>query len=234
MRKQFNLQDWLKDESQKIETRNGRPAHYIGLDRAGWQVFEIFRANGTSEYTTYHDSYLYDGPGESTYDLFIVTPEPELTEFEIHLLDWLSSDTSGEIPMERMKEVVRNRAKELLSLAREQLIKEGYVIEKKAYHDAVEKVDPEVMKDVSENVDAMMEEALRLEYEKGRADALKDMPRWRYAYTLIEDALEGLRHPGLHYTNEDCLVIIPEDSNDAKCILLKDLKKLPGFKEDEK
>ena len=79
--------------------------------------------------------------------------------------------------MERMKEVVRNRAKELLSLAREQLIKEGYVIEKKAYHDAVEKVDPEVMKDVSENVDAMMEEALRLEYEKGRADALKDMPR---------------------------------------------------------
>jgi hypothetical protein len=176
----FTLDAWLKDKSQKIETRNGRPVHYIGLDRAGWQVFEIFRKNGTSEYRTYHDSYMYCGPEESTYDLFIVTPEEELTEFEIRLLDWLSDDTSGEIPMERMKEVVRNRAAELLSIAREQFIKDGYVIEKKAFHDAVKKVDPEVMKEVSESVDAM-NEALRLEYEKGRAEALKDLPRWKKA-----------------------------------------------------
>lgn len=228
MRKQFNLQDWLKDESQKIETRNGRPAHYIGLDRAGWQVFEIFRANGTSEYKTYHNSYLYDGPGESTYDLFIVEEE-KLTPFEVAVKSWMGA--AEDIVID--DSWVKNCAKELLSLAREQFIKDGYVIEKKVYHDVVEKVDPEVMKEVSENVDAT-KEALRLEYEKGRADALKDMPRWQYAYSLITDYDGTTINPEMHYTTDKSLVVVPENSNKAKCLMLNDLKKLPGFKEDEK
>ena len=228
MRKQFNLQNWLKDESQKIETRNGRPAHYIGLDRAGWQVFEIFRANGTSEYKTYHDSYLYDGPGESTYDLFIVEEE-KLTPFEVAIKSWMG--VAEDVVID--DSWVKNCAKELLSLAREQFIEEGYVIEKKAYHDVVEKVDPEVMKEVSETVDAM-KEALRHEYEKGRADALKDMPRWQYAYSLITDYDGTTINPEMHYTTDNFLVVVPENSNKAKCLMLNDLKKLPGFKEDEK
>lgn len=52
------------------------------------------------------------------------------------------------------EDIIKANAAELLSLAREQFVKDGYVIEKKAFHDAVKKVDPEVMKEVSENMDA--------------------------------------------------------------------------------
>ena len=59
----------------------------------------------------------------------------------------------------------------------EQFIKDGYVIEKKAFHDAVEKVPPEVMKEVSDNVDKENELAKKhLEgYIKGREDTLREM-----------------------------------------------------------
>lgn len=209
----FTLDAWLKDKSQKIETRNGRPVHYIGLDRAGWQVFEVFRKNGTSEYRTYHDSYLYSGPRESTFDLFIVTPEEELTEFETALMEFVNA-REPKNPM--TLEGAKNNGSILLNIAREQFIKDGYVIEKKAFHDAVEKVAPEVMKEVFDKVDT--EEALRLGYEKGRADALKDLPRWE-RITLREDtSFLGCR-------NEDELF------HKGRVIALSELEKLPGFNE---
>ena len=58
--------------------------------------------------------------------------ETELTEFELHLLDWMSSDCNGKIPMNDMKRAVRLRAKELLELAKNEICKgctvniEGY------------------------------------------------------------------------------------------------------------
>ena len=71
---------------------------------------------------------------------------------------------------------IRNWAAELLALAREQLIKDGYVIEKKAFHDAVEKVSPETMKEVSDNVDKMKEGLTELE------QCLLDYGNERYMY----------------------------------------------------
>ena len=50
--------------------------------------------------------------------------KPELSEFELKLLDWLSSDTCGEIPMDEMKKCVKNRAEELLDLAKEEVLKD--------------------------------------------------------------------------------------------------------------
>lgn len=222
----FTLDAWLKDKSQKIETRNGRPVHYIGLDRAGWQVFEVFRTNGTSEYRTYHDSYLYSGPGESTFDLFIVTPKEELTPFEKKMIQFSDERNSMEcdnLPEDREDEILADhlhgKAAELLDLARDQFIKDGYVIEKKAFHDAVEKVAPEVMKEVSDKVD--MEEALRLGYEKGKADALKDLPRWK---KCCPDTGQIILYKG--FCNEqNCLYV------GGYKIMLSDLEKLP--KEDE-
>lgn len=70
-------------------------------------------------------------------------------------------------------EAVKETTTKLLNLAREEFVRQGYVIEKKAFHDAVKKVDPEVMKKVSEKWGAM-KEALRIEYERGKADAFKD------------------------------------------------------------
>ena len=146
----------IESGEYKVETRDGSPARVLCWDANSYTpiVFLVtehdYLDDKDKEYVyscnNFGRAFSIDGPR----DLFIITPEEELTEFEIRLLDWLSDDTSGEIPMERMKEVVRNRAAELLSLAREQPIKDGYVIEKKTFHDAVKRVDPEVKKEVSE------------------------------------------------------------------------------------
>ena len=127
---------------------------------------------------------------ESLYDkLFIITPKEEMTPFEKELARVIGFAISRSVvfPDDYMEAFIKSWSGSLLSLAREQFVKDGYVIEKKAFHDAVKKVDPEVMKAVSENVD--MKEALRLEYEKGRADVLKDLPRWENVKSpAIDDA----------------------------------------------
>ena len=121
--------------------------------------------------------------------------------------------TAAVSPYRTSEDFAKRHSAELLSLAREQFIQDGYVIEKKAFHDAVEKVDPEVMKEVSENVDAI-NEALRLEYEKGRADVLKNLPRWDESQFEMDAPCVNLEwlHVG------------------KKMIYLPDLEKLPGFR----
>lgn len=83
--------------------------------------------------------------------------EEELTTFEEKVKELIRTypvatrENRGNLIYE-----VREIASELLSLAREQFIKDGYVIEKKIFHDAMEKVDPEVKKEVSENMDMIL------------------------------------------------------------------------------
>lgn len=194
MRKQFNLQDWLKDKSQKVETRDGRPVKIISFEMTDTNDCPIaaqFRlCAGTPVVYLFDKEGHYKGEGDSNYDLLIVTPEEELTEFEQEVSDIVEyCKKNGE---NVVKGYAKRHAKSLLFLAREQLIKEGYVIEKKAFYDAVKKVDPKVIKEVSEKWDAM-KEALRLEYERGKADALKDIPKWRKFAPNINDILSEQR-----------------------------------------
>jgi len=209
---------------------------------------------------------MFEGDKFDIIEAFIQKKLSRLTEFELRLLDWLSSDTSGEIPMERMKEIVKNRAAELLALAREQFIKDGYIIEKKAFHDAVEKVSPEVMKEVSDNVDNMKEELTELdqclldyanqrdecEYDPTnvaelnekvidltkfyanvlRTIILKDLPKWRKWENGACGNSDGIPiaivKRGIDYKLVSTLGIQCE-----QYIMLSDLEKLPGFKEDK-
>lgn len=194
----FTLEAWLKNKSQKVETRNGRPVHYIGLDRAGWQVFEVFRTNGTSEYRTYHDSYLYSGPGESTFDLFIVTPEPELTSWEKFISGCLQKH--GLLDCGASDRIAKECSAELLDLARTELICQGNFV-------------------VSiEEFEKCFIEA----QEKGRKEALKDLPRWENVKIPATDIakvwVDALDSFWLQHKN--------------KKILVQSLEKLPGFKED--
>lgn len=153
----FTLDVWLEDKSQKIETRNGRPVHFIGLDRAGWQVFEVFRTNGTSEYRTYHDSYMYCGPEETAYDLFIVTPEEEMSEFVKEYCQlYKEGYADGQAGSEQLSDaILKASAAELLALAR---------------------------KELSEQIVDHKKEA----YENGKAQALKTLPRWKPAATAYD------------------------------------------------
>lgn len=153
--------------------------------------------------------YVFDENGEHKVSgeedrLFIVTPEPEMSEMEISLLSWLSDDTSGEIPMERMKQVVKARAAELLSLAKSQLLQSGELL-------------------TQEHHEKLMETL--------REECKKDLPRWRIWRNGACGNSEGypiaLVHRGCGFNLVSTLGI-----NGEKYIMLSDLEKLPGFKDE--
>lgn len=203
MRKQFNLQDWLKDKSQKVETRNGRIVHNI------WPVKEqlIFNGKG-AEVCALIDGeddalvffeggkYLPENP-ESPFDLFLVTQEPELTDFEKalesfynHHLQVCTYDNQGTV-----EDSLHDGASKLLSIARKQLQPEIDAEIEKAYKNADE-----------------------VQYRKGREEALKDLPRWRFSTGCFDN---GWINDGVLYYK-------------FHAIPLKTLEELPGFKEDER
>ena len=195
----------IESGEHKVETRDGKKVRVLCYDANNiTPVVALVTFNDGSEGS--RDYYL-DGSmncdRENPLDLFIVTPEEELTEFEKAIKDMIKPYAAWP------DDIFKEESAKLLFLAREQFIKDGYVIEKKAFHDAVEKVDPGIMKEVSKNVDMT-------EYEKGRADALKDLPRWNDSRWIYEDG--WLQDGFLYYRNHS--------------IPLKDLEKLPGFKED--
>ena len=98
----------------------------------------------------------------------------ELNDFEKAAIDYKYGGHDPSLFDPGYFDTARNEATELLSLAREQFIKDGYVIEKKAFHDAVEKVDPEVMEQVSEAVDLSNFEYMMLRYVQEGANAKDD------------------------------------------------------------
>ena len=96
MRKQFNLQDWLKDKSQRVETRDGLAVTDIHLTK--------YRDENVVVYYVGRDMWICGEEGnvnidktECKYDLFIVTPEEEMTEFEMGIRSWISAAISVEV-----------------------------------------------------------------------------------------------------------------------------------------
>lgn len=129
-----------------VENRDG--VHVTILE---WDIFihgmdhmMLIRYNDKYEFV--HSNGRINRTGQDcNLDLFIVTPEEELTDFEKKLWEVLKSEGSPIGPIEKFtnadNEVFHSYAAKLLPLAREQFIKDGYIIEKKAFHDAVEKID---------------------------------------------------------------------------------------------
>jgi hypothetical protein len=105
---------------------------------------------------------MFEGDKFDIIEAFIQKKLSRLTEFERAFLERVFHQKPEDLD-EETKEIFLEDARFVLALAREQFIKDGYVIEKKAFHDAVEKVDPEVMKEVSDNVDNMKEELTELD-----------------------------------------------------------------------
>lgn len=197
----FTLEAWLKDKSQRVETRDGRVVHNI------WRVKEPSYTNnrkmevcalidGEEDALVFFEGGRYlptTKDTDSPFDLFIVTPEPELSEFEkgcIRLYqDGRDDGFAGDnLSDENLKEC----SAELLALARKELIKEG----------------------TSKNeMGTMLYDA---GFEDGKAEALKDLPRWNESRGVHRD---GWINDGfLYYKNHS--------------IQLSSLEKLPGFKED--
>ena len=293
MRKPFDLETYRAHPEMRVELGiiDPWPVRIVCDDLNGDDLIVIVKnPNGKEEALIYtkegkHKAYC----PKIDSDLFIVTDEPELNEFQQNLKS--ICDACIKAPCVDTTEVAIVESKKLLSLAREQLIHEGYIIEKKTFHDAVENVESEVTKEVKENVDRVnggltkFEEAVdnvirsyRCDSEKdengitlnyqdwikkmsaelfeiarkeligetltsdpketalykagvldGKAEALKGLPKWRVAYTIVGKSTEEYV---TYSTVHKALIVLPEGSGTAKTIMLDDLKKLPGFNEE--
>lgn len=121
-------------------------------------------------------------------------PEEEMSEFEKEYCRlYKEGYADGQAGSEQLSDaVLKASASELLSLAREQFIKDGYIIKKKAFHDAVEIISDKHLAEMSVqySVHCKVEDGTRhavldwSEFQKvaqkfidiGRAETVSDIP----------------------------------------------------------
>lgn len=214
----------IESGEYRVETRSGKTARIVCWDRVGTQLVVLV---GKDE-----DVLTYDPDGTTGQqmslpsDLFIVTPEPELSTWGKYISGCLQK--YGLLDCGAADRIAKECSVELLSIAREQFIKDGYVIEKKAFHDAVEKVSPEVMKEVSENVD------MQINHRKS-SDELKkseDEKIRRWIVSLIHDgeyskaehliALKAVEYLERLKENPDRLILIGRAKSEKQVVLLSE------------
>lgn len=190
----------IESGEYKVETRDGKKVRVLCYDannivpivalvtfNDGSEVSRDYYSNGTMIYGK-----------EYPLDLFIITPEEELTEFEQqieNLLNLCLPEGHAGTTIENTKRV----AAELLALAFREFK------ENEATH-------------IKEFVDHKLKEA----YEKGKAEALKDLPRWsKNAFPRGCAAIDISGLTGADYIRRE-----------GKLLSISDLEKLPGFKEE--
>lgn len=110
-------------------------------------IIGCVRRKGTDRIYAFQENGVHTVSDEDD-RLFLVTPEPEMSEMEISLLSWLSDDTSGRVPMKEMKRVVKARAAELLSLAKQQLLQSGELLTQEHHEKLMETLREECKKDL--------------------------------------------------------------------------------------
>ena len=147
----------IESGEYKVVTSFEEPAEIVKWDCKGQYPLLACIFDGDTDDAAF---YTEEGKGvcnsKENY-LFIITPEPGLTEFEnaivkiVKLCDGTCSSESD------IKECIKSHSEELLELAMKSLAKQGYVTMSIGTFD--------------ENLNSSKEE--------GRKEALKDLPRWR-------------------------------------------------------
>ena len=192
----------IESGEYKVITAKEQPVRIICWDRSTtyWKIIALVLApDGRTE-----NPFTYDVNGKESdgclhnheLDLFLITPEPELSEFEKEYIrlynEGYADGQAGSKPIS--DDNLKEYAAELFELAKKELCESGEVTDW---------------------------------YAKGKAEALKDLPRWKKAN-------------GKERFNERLIVLA--GNNDLLCtnyaeegeyyISFSDLEKLP--KEDEK
>lgn len=197
----FILEAWLADKSQKVETRSGKNVRIICWDKIGVPIVAL--VGDADDIVTYNRDGTTGQQMHLPSDLFIITPEPELTEFESVLFSAFSDAWQQYLLGEEVnvKQWVREHSTELLDLARKELETDNIIVSKIVYLDDIFEKGKEV----------------------GKEEALKDLPKWspNDIYPELNDVVVGSIGTDNHF-------LIHRGS----IIHLESLEKLPGFKED--
>lgn len=198
----------IESGEYKVETEEGSPARIICWDSPIDKERPIIAIVFDDQIEQYKADGHYDNDYEtSNYDLFLITPEPELSEFEekvrvcvtenltTHIKDGNGREMSSTVFID--DDTAKAMAAELLELAKKELCESGEVTDW---------------------------------YAKGKAEALKDLPKW---VKVDEGVLLDKHSNYLLYSNGVCYYCCGTTiTRDGYMLLVDDLKKLP--KEDEK
>lgn len=202
----FTLEAWLKDTSQKVVDENGRPVRIICTDADGLYPIIGLVDNKTPLPCGKDGRPPYIGGGGGT--LFLVTPEPELSEFEKRLSDVVGYAISLSVaePKKPTCDFVKEYAAELLALAEKEIAKghehDVYIPEDTYY----------------EQLAKQWEDG----YDKGKAKALEDLPRWKKDESFeTEGSFMGVKGREFFVVKDGYSISVAEL-----------IEKLPGFKED--
>ena len=187
----FTLEAWLKDKSRKVETRSGKNVRIICWDKIGVPIVAL--VGDADDIVTYNRDGTTGQQMQLPSDLFLVTPEPELTEFEQALeILLMNVDSSSQT----FHEEVREHATHLFNLARREIIdgwskglRDTQDFSGKAYSDGYnlgfgigyERGKAEALKQL-EDSGRVHCKSFDQGYDVGRKEALKDLPRWKKAY----------------------------------------------------
>ena len=222
MKRPFDLSFYKSHPDCKVETRDGKPVEIIHVeeyDESELPVIAMVGQKPLRRVKCFTDN-GYPETEEDNLCLFIVADEPELTEFEKACIElYQNGRDDGFSGNELTDKVLKESATELLSLAREQLVHEGYIIEKKAFHDTAETIDEVLYR--NRQHDAVR--AYNKGYEEGKLAALKDLPRWTKTNYYHPD--QKANH--LYYDEKKDMILL-----DGYYLATNDVKKLPGFKEE--
>ena len=236
----------IESGEYKLETECGHPVsimdwEWIDRNEKKCLAVKVLMDEG------FNIGYLfdYDGkrhsilPSDSDSDLFIITPEPELSEFEDALKDCVNM-RGPENPM--TDEGARNNATILRAIAFKEFKENEASHMKEAYERGKAKALRTHATELTENLDKSgldkdgipyhliefmcnlytcpnweeIEETAELYTTRIKAAALKDLPRWGPSTGCFD---EGWLNAGILYYK-------------FHAIPLKTLEKLPGFKED--
>lgn len=201
MIEQFSLEKYLENPSRKVVTRRGNPVRIICTDRKHGEdnlpiVFLEQCHNGEFLLACRKDgrSDNYD----TQYDLFFADEDEELTEFEKAMIQF-SHERNSLIQFEHTKEKINAHlylySEKLLDLARKEIRKERQ-----------EKLGTiEMPIDVTEPY-----------YIKGKQDALKDLPKWKYINQIqlgnhYAHIANGIISPSGYFISYDDLETLPKE-----------------------
>ena len=130
MKVQFDIKYRPQIESgeYKVETRDGSSARVVCWDANNYSPI-VFLVTEHDDLDNKDKEYAYSCNNfgrafsiESPKDLFLITPEPELTEFEEHLKQLLDFSVTLGSPYEI--DCIKTEAAELIDLARKEFVKQ--------------------------------------------------------------------------------------------------------------
>jgi len=141
-------------------------------------IIGCVRRNGKDRIYAFDESGEHKVSGEDD-RLFIVIPEPEISEFEKRLQEVLFEHATTNSSAE---EKAHQYSAELLSLAKQQLLQSGELLTQEHHEKLMETQYKETLDGVKKNWhDYFTPQAVTDIYNAGRNDVLKDLPRWKKA-----------------------------------------------------